>query len=227
LVRVGVITGTDREAECLDVIPARERPFILHTGGGAMRTETAARDLIGQGCDAIASIGTAGGLEPGLSPGTLILPPRILADGEAFATDAAWRAALEALAAREGIAVAGGDIAHSETVLHGVADKAALRQATGAQAVDMESLPAARVAAQAGVRFMAIRVVIDDAGRALPHAVSAAMVENGEVRLEKLLAALIRRPQDIPLLISLGRASTRAFRTLRRVAARTGPGLGL
>jgi adenosylhomocysteine nucleosidase len=227
LARVGIITGTDREADCLDIFPTAETPPMIWTGGDAARTETAVRDLIGQGCDAIASIGTAGGLQPGLKPGALVLPRRIRGGDEIYETDPGWRDALVGVAEAAEVTMADGDLAYSDIVLHGVAEKAALYEASGAVAVDMESLPAARVAAQLGMRFVAVRVVIDEADRALPRAVSAAMVEDGAIRIDKLLGALIMRPQEIPLLIGLGRASSRAFKTLRRVAARTGPGFGL
>ena len=225
--RVGIITGTDREAACLDVIPARERPPVVFTGGGASRTEMGARALLGEGCMAIASVGTAGGLAGGLAAGSLILPERVIGGAESFGVDAGWRAALVALAERGGLTVAAGDMAHSESVLHTVADKQALQAATGAVAVDMESLPAARVAAQAGVPFVVVRVVVDEAGRALPRVASAAMIDDGRIRVDRLLGALAARPWEIVALVRLGRASTRAFRMLRRVAALAGPGLGL
>lgn len=223
--RVGIITGTDREAACLDVLPAGALPPVACTGGSAARAEMGARRLLDAGCAALASFGTAGGLQPGLASGTLVLPSGIVGDGKVLSVDAAWRARLGSALDDAGLPHIAGMLACSGTVLHSVAEKRALLSATGAAAVDMESLPAARIAAEAGVPFIAVRVVIDAADRALPYAASAAMGADGSVRIGRLLAALAARPQELGALCGLARASRRAFGVLRRVAALAGPSL--
>lgn len=94
-------------------------------------------------------------------------------------------------------------------------EKAALRNRTGAAAVDMESHKLARAAERLGVPFVAWRVVSDEAGTSLPRAAVAGFSNSGEPNIGAVLAALARRPFELPALIRTGRDAARAHRTLR------------
>jgi hypothetical protein len=80
-------------------------------------------------------------------------------------------------------------------------DKARLRSATGAAAVDMESHIAARAAKSHGLPFAALRIVSDGAQRTLPAAARIALHPSGGIDLSAVLRSIIRAPaQILPLM---------------------------
>ncbi|MDB5568730.1 MAG: hypothetical protein JWP84_5296 [Tardiphaga sp.] len=163
----------------------------------------------------VISFGVAGGLDPQLKSGAVVIATEVMAG------DRRWPAA-EALS-EELIAGAGvgrqrvfrGGLVGVEKVVTGQAGKAALRSETGAAAVDMESHIAAAYAAEAGLPFAALRVVSDPAGRALPELATTAIKPNGDIDLGKVLRGIARNPLTIRALVSTGRDFNRALRSLR------------
>jgi hypothetical protein len=141
---------------------------------------------------AVVSFGIAGGLDPALRPGTVIIADRIVAADRDFRCDAAL----------------------ADAIASGLA--AAPR--TGALAADMESPVAAAYAAERGLRFAAVRVVCDPAGRALPALAGAALRPDGTGDLAAVLAGLVRDPAALPGLVRLARDSRIALATLRKIA---------
>lgn len=95
------------------------------------------------------------------------------------------------------------------------AGKAALHAATGAVAVDMESHIVAEVAAAHALPFAVVRVIGDAADTDLPGAARVPLGPDGNVRMGAVLAAVARRPRDIPALIRLAGATGRALAVLR------------
>ena len=102
-----------------------------------------------------------------------------------------------------------------------MAGKAAAFRDTGAAAVDMESLAVAEVAAAHGLPFLAVRVIVDTAGDALPAAVLAA-TRSGRVHIGRLIGALALAPAQIPGLLRLAQRYRAASRSLAALA-RVGP----
>ncbi|MFP4615628.1 MAG: hypothetical protein ACLFRB_07100 [Thiohalorhabdus sp.] len=224
---VGVVAALPLEAACLPAPSTRARPpegRVAVSGPGPQRGEAAARRLAVEGVEALVSWGVAGGLDPALPAGTLILPERLHVPGEAT-VDAAWRSRLlGALVPR--LPVSPGPLLHAEEVTGSPAIKADLFRATGAAAVDQESGPVARVARQAGLPFVALRVVVDPARRGLPRAAQAALRPDGTLHRPGLLGALLREPAALPGLAALGLDLRRARATLREAGRITGPRLG-
>ena len=82
---IGVVVGLAMEAR-----PARPLGGVIATGGGtAEGAETAAEALAAGGVSALVSFGLAGGLDPRLKPGHLLIPRAVLAAGETWPTDRA------------------------------------------------------------------------------------------------------------------------------------------
>lgn len=154
---------------------------------------------------AILSLGIAGGLDPALPPGALVVARQVVAEAR-WPADAEWSARL---AAATDATVA--DIAGADRVVGTAAEKAALRAATGAAAVDMESAVVARL----GVPFAVLRAVADTALEALPPAAAAGLDEAGNPAPWRVLRALAGRPQDLPGLIRLALRSRAALAALR------------
>jgi adenosylhomocysteine nucleosidase len=195
--------------------------LLCVSGMGAAAAAAGARALIAAGARALTSFGLAGGLDPALVPGAICLPSEVIgADGTALPTSAAWRLRL-ASALVGAYPIAEGALLSSARVVASVAEKAALRAATAAVAIDMESLAVAHVAAAHQLPFIAVRVIVDGAADALPDAVAAAGDAEGHLNLWRLLGALARSPTDLPPLIRLGARYRAASRTLK-VLARAG-----
>src|SRR5215471_5012135 len=93
---------------------------------------------------------------------------------------------------------------------------AALHEATRADAVDMESHLAARVAGERGLPFATLRVISDRADHSLPQAVLVAMEPDGSIALGRVLKSVATNPAQIPALIRTARESEKAFATLLR-----------
>ena len=96
------------------------------------------------------------------------------------------------------------------------ADKQALRVATGAAGVDMESAAAGAFAAQRGVPFVILRAVSDTIDRDLPALVMQATAPSGAIRYGAVAHGLLRAPGDLPALIAAARDSAAAFAALGR-----------
>jgi hopanoid-associated phosphorylase len=163
----------------------------------------------------VISFGVAGGLDPSLKSGDVVVATEVLAG------DARWLAGQtlnEAVIASVGLVgrrVVRGGLAGVEQVIAARSVKAALRSETGAAAVDMESHIAAAYAAEAGLPFAALRVISDPAGSALPAAAMAAIKPNGDIDLRKILHGLVRNPLTLRSLVSTGIDFNRALRSLR------------
>ena len=169
---------------------------------------------------AVLSFGVAGGLDPALRPGDLRVADGVSAPGgQRYPTDRGWTGRL---AARLAVPIA--RFAAVEAPLADIAGKAALRAATGAATVDMESHIAARAAVEAGVPFAALRAVTDPADRSLPHAATVGMRADGSVDLPAILTSLMKKPGQLPGLIRTGLDARRAFAALLRGRQLLGPG---
>jgi hopanoid-associated phosphorylase len=209
-----VVTGMAFEAR---IAAGAQVEVLSGLGGAALAAALAVR--LRQPCDGVISFGVAGGLDAALVPGAVLVAQRVAEPGAAgYATDARWSAAL--LAALPG-AVAG-TLAGVAQAAATVADKQALRRATGALAVDMESHIAARAAQAAAVPFAACRIVLDSAVRAVPPAALAAMGPDGRTRIAAMLLSLAAHPGQLPDLLRLARDAGAARTALRVTRVRLG-----
>ena len=137
----------------------------------------------GTGCAGIISFGIAGGLDPQLRAGAVIVASSVIgANGVKMAlpADERWsQRLLRALPQARHAPVLGVDVAVTEP-----ADKIKLFRQTGAAVADMESHIAASVAASHGLPFAVLRVVSDPAGQRIPQAALAGMREDGVDRCD-------------------------------------------
>lgn len=176
---------------------------------------------------AVISFGIAGGLDPSLAPGDVVIGTGVTAAGRRWPCERVIADAQGRLLARLGTRVLLADVAGVEEAVLNPAEKSALHAETGAAVVDMESHVAADFAAEHGLPFGVLRVVCDPASRALPALAANALKPNGEPDLPALLAALALRPAGLGALVVLARDSGRAFRTLSRARPLLGFALGV
>lgn len=192
--------------------------LVCVSGMGDEAAARGAQALVDAGAGALVSWGMAGGLDPFLSAGTLLLPTEILGrNGQTIETSRAWRERLSAAISSRLPAIPG-KLVTSARAVGSIAEKAALFRETGAAAVDMESLAVAQVAVSRRVPFVAVRVIVDRAGDVLPGSVTAAADAAGHLRLWRLLGSLALRPADLPALVRLARRYRAAGRSLATVA---------
>jgi adenosylhomocysteine nucleosidase len=211
---LGILAGLQSEARCL----SGSGHTIALSGARLDGARRAAQRLITGGATHLLSFGLAGGLDPALAPGTLLLPMRLsMPDGSSVQVDAAWHARALALLAPLGpvtTAMAGTDAAIATA-----AAKASLFAHTGASAVDMESHVLAQAAPH--LPLLILRVVADSAADALPPAALVGVRPDGSTDLRAVLGSVLRQPGQIPALMRRGKAAAKAEATLR-AAARLG-----
>jgi hopanoid-associated phosphorylase len=168
----------------------------------------------------IVSFGVAGGLNPALRSGDIVIASEIVAAKGRWLAAEGLSEALHGLPEQGAHRIARGIVVGVEEVVLGRKAKSALRAATGADAVDMESHIAARYAEQHGLPFAALRVISDPAHRALPEIAAAALKKNGDVDVWKVMRGIARRPSQIRALVHSGRDFNRALRGLRHYRSR-------
>jgi adenosylhomocysteine nucleosidase len=163
----------------------------------------------------VISFGVAGGLDPSLKSGDVVVATDVTAGDARWLAGLALNEELFAGVALGGRRVVKGSLAGAEAVVQGQSCKAALRLETGAVAVDMESHIAAAYAAEAGLPFAALRVISDPASRALPELARAAIKPDGKIDLRTVLRGVVRNPRALRALVSTGIDFNRALRSLR------------
>jgi len=170
----------------------------------------------------IVSIGIAGALSPQLEAGDCIVASTVITKTARFDTDSSWTMRLRRALPDPRVA----PIAGVDRIAATVEGKTALYKETGADAVDLESHIAAKVAQENELPFAALRVISDRADHALPPAALAAMKPNGGIALGRVLKSIAFRPTQIPALMRTSRDSEKAFAALLRCRDVLGPGLG-
>ena len=146
----------------------------VRTGVGPEAARRTALALPAIRIDAAILVGFAGGLSPGLEPGTLVVADPLLDEaGQAAATPLA--AALAETARAAGLAVVRGGLVTVGRVIASPAAKARIRATHDALAVDMESAVLATALSARGVPAAAARVVLDTAEESVPASLGAVL----------------------------------------------------
>ena len=199
---IGIVVGFAAEARL-----ARGLGGQTAIGGGdAAGAARAADRLARAGAHALISFGLAGGLDPGLRAGALVIPDAVTVAGGGH-----WNAD-PSLARRLGEAA--GLVLSADAVITTAAAKQAAWRRSAAIAVDLESGAVATAAAAHGLPFAVLRAICDPAERDLPPAALDALDAEGRIRPGALLRSLARQPGQIGALIALGREAARARQAL-------------
>ncbi len=179
-------------------------------GGDAEGAAAATTRLIARGARSLLSFGLAGGLDPTLAPGALIVPDVVISQEGHWPTHPPLAAELGRV---------GGAVFSGESVVVTAGAKRALFQRTGAACVDLESGAVAEQAARYAIPFAVLRAICDPAGRSLPQAALAALEANGRIGPWRVAQAVLANPRELRALITLGRDAMLARRALaRRIA---------
>jgi adenosylhomocysteine nucleosidase len=195
---IGFVVGLAAEAALL-----KNTGFMVGVGGGTpLGAARAAADLIANGAGALISFGLAGGLNPELPAGTIIIPAMV----NEYICDPGLVAWLGGVTHRK--------IFAGDEIVITIEQKSTLFTQTQADAIDLESGAVAAEAAQAKIPFAVLRAIADPATRTLPPAALIALNAGGEIRIGPILASLARNPRQLPALLALARDAAKARKAL-------------
>jgi nucleoside phosphorylase len=198
---------------------------VTCAGVGVENARIAARSLISEGVNALASIGFSGGLDPVLKTGHIVVAIDLL-QFDAENLTGPWHASAAGVALARDSLIAEGLTVHCGTTLTTSRPiltcdhKESLLRQTRALAVDMESAVVARTAQQENIPFFCLRVICDPAQSTVPRELSMCLNNSGGIQLALLVRNLARRPSMVFDLLRLGRyyaVARSALRTAWRV----------
>lgn len=233
---LGVVTGLVKEAACLRRASNADMLMVQAVAGQSDEARAAAERMIEHGAAGLVSFGVAGGLDPTLGPGVIVVSASIVSHrvpgqsggaadrsrhgaADTPASLPAHEPWVSALLQFDG-AFDCGAIVGSDAPVMTALDKRKLYRRHSALAVDMESHAVAAVAKTAGVPFVAIRAIGDPAGRSIPRAALSGLAPDGRTRALPVLAGLLRRPGDLTGILRLAKETNRALAALRAIVER-------
>ena len=199
---------------------------LLMTGIGMRRAREATRLALERwpATEFILSTGVAGGLNPDLAIGAIVLANSVMTchfetglPEHIFEVARAQREAMQAALASAGKTALGGTIFTSKTPLTTVAAKTRAAELSGAVAVDMESAAIALVAAAQGIPYVCLRTILDVASETVMGAELAD--EDGRVRPLAAMRAIVTNPAIVTGGIRLLRNLRVATKTMGEAVA--------
>ena len=199
----------------------------MASGGDTPKLRRTLSERTLPGCRAVLSFGIAGGLDPTLSAGDVIVATGVVSGGKRWQAHPALGDSLAASLIAGGIKVKRADIAGVDQPLLDAPAKAKTRQETGAAAVDMESHVASAFAERHNLMFAALRIVCDPASRSMPAIVTTALRPDGGIDHFAVVADLVRKPTQLTKLPRLAGEARTSFRALSRCRDLLGIGRGL
>ncbi|MDE2639294.1 MAG: hypothetical protein OXI03_01795 [Chloroflexota bacterium] len=196
---------------------------VVVSGPGEERAEAAAQTLatLDPPTGAILCAGVAGGLDPALRPGDLVLATRIhhasargASRGAPIAASAEFGDWLQGALAAAGPEAMRAEILSRDAILRSATEKAAAHEESGAVAVQMEDYVWARQAERAGIPFGSLRAILDPASATLPRELLD--WDPAGPSLSTVAAAVARHPALAVGLLRLARQRRDATRALDR-----------
>jgi hopanoid-associated phosphorylase len=216
-----IVSGLKREAAIF------AGPDVISVCGGASTLRAKLAQIAVLPARMVVSVGICGGLDQALRCGDIIVGTEVVSGSEDIRADTTVAKALEQRLAEGGERVVRGRMAAADAPVLSAEAKAKLRAATGADAVDMESLIAGRFARERDLPFAMLRVVSDPAHRNLPPLVLKAVDLDGDMNIGAAIAGLLHSPAQFLGLVAAARDSATAFRALGRCRRLPGLFLGL
>ena len=195
---------------------------VCQTGLGRRSRDAAAAVLPHFKPQAILSAGVAGGLHPDLLSGHLIVCSHVhhaqmrggtIEDASVFSDEHLISLALE-VAREAGLEATLGAAVTVDDVAWTPAEKADLRSWKGHDVVEMESYWIGKVASQADLPYLALRVVTDQAADELVQ--TPAIAADGTFDADAFQAWIKDHPEYIPLFAEQAQRSRRGLGTLAR-----------
>lgn len=216
---LGTLTAKKIDKGCVGQLS--DNILVICSGAGAENARNASELLVKSGAYSLISWGCAAALDASFRSGDLVLANSCV-DAENIEIDLNnkdWVSHVKtSLTKKLPVLTLTGKLAESKNIVESICGKLQIADATGAIALDMESVAIARVAQAHGLPFLSIRAIADLLNMDLPKAVSHAFSDKGEIILSKLLLYLLRHPTELPSLLRLGLHFHAAKKTLKLVA---------
>ncbi len=214
---IGVLFALPEEAAPFLRLPLPEnvRISVEISGMGASNAATAACRLLNHAPppDTLIICGFGGGLGY-QQAGDLMLVHRVLDCTETPHAEYCADPILIKLGNKMRFRLLCGALATTNRVLITQQDKDQLFAQTEANAVDMETAGAARIAYEAGIPWIAVRALTDGAHDALPFDFNQFVTPDGQTDRNQVIRAVLKNPLKIPALIQLGMRSSFAAKLL-------------
>jgi len=213
---LGIVCGLESEAA---IARRMAGSCVAISAARADAAAGEARWLAAQGAAVLLSFGLAGGLDPDLAAGSVVIGDRVCAMDGSLSCNHEFIKFLQYKIPAASV----GPIWAAESAVKSAQEKLALFRRTGCLCTDMESRAVALTAAEAGIPFAVLRAVADTAVTDLPPAALAPLRRDGKADLRRVLPAVIRAPGQIPALFRLGLYAYLALGALRRAAGAISP----
>jgi len=197
--------------------------LIIASGMGKERSEAATEWLVRQhNPTLIISVGFGGGTKSAIDTSTIVISTSVSllkgsplewslpADLESIEADARWASVARMAVELNGIDFAHGPIITVPIVARSPGMKEWLGGKFGVYSVDLESYWVAKVATDASIPFLGIRVIVDSVDMTLPELVSQMPDTPSGGRTGKAISYALKSPRNISELTRLGRTSSRA-----------------
>ena len=174
---------------------------------------------------AVYSFGVAGGLDPALKPGDLLVSTEVIAQntdqaqpivGDSWVVDQDLLLAIQLQAGKvDTVLVRKGVFLGSDFEARDNPQTDNLREISGAAIIDNESHIAAQFAKEHRLPFMAVRAVSDSVSVKLPPAALLALDNEGGPNLTAVAKSVLTNPLQIPALIRTAREYQKALNSLK------------
>ena len=183
---------------------------ILCFGPGQLKARETAEELVARGCSSLVSFGLAGGLQPSVKSGDLVVATEVRTeDNKLYVCEPGlsdWLAGQTA-ANRKGSVL---------SVAAAISEPDAKQSAglSGCLAVDMESAAVAEIAERENLPFACIRAIADESDDNIPSIALDGLDKEGNRRIIPVIKGLLRHPGQFGAILALGRRSQSAHARL-------------
>lgn len=221
--RIGVLVALREEMRAIEPTLRGRNVVIARTGIGKANALQRCAEFLDEAKPALViATGFAGGLRPGLAAGDVIVASRILEHGDAGAE---WTAPEPLLAVARVMRVdlhevRTGTLVTVATALASAHAKREVAEATGADAVDMESSGVLEAAGARGIPVLCIRAILDESGFELPFDFGKILTPDGRLRLREAAGAIASNPAGLAKLLPLRARAQAAARSLAEIIPR-------
>ncbi len=191
-----------------------EIPFTVRVSSPGLKyAKKAAEQLLSEGHGFFISWGVSGGLNPSLKPGRLLISQQVTTVSDQaleFTGNLGKRISNELKPLNPVL----GRITSTEKPVVSPVEKSKLRNASNADAVDMESIAIAKIAKKNNCDFLSIRSIVDSANFEIPSSALAGMDSQGNQAMFTVLKQLAYRPRELKSLVELSFHFRKALKTL-------------
>jgi adenosylhomocysteine nucleosidase len=215
--KIGIIVAMTYEAKILEDEIGQllgEIPFTVRVSSPGLKyAKKAAEQLLSEGHGFFISWGVSGGLNPSLKPGRLLISQQVTTVSDQaleFTGNLGKRISNELKPLNPVL----GRITSTEKPVVSPVEKSKLRNASNADAVDMESIAIAKIAKKNNCDFLSIRSIVDSANFEIPSSALAGMDSQENQAMFTVLKQLAYRPRELKSLVELSFHFRKALKTL-------------